>query len=361
MAPTQPPPRNEHIAESPVRSRLPTNVNLRKLTCRSPCLKSFLVVLFTLQLLFDLWIISPSALRYALPTFLIASETHVQQTQATTVAKNCSGDLQSGIPFDQSKYSSLTPSRVREILSNFNHRMTYIPATNTLFVTMAKAGSTTFWQTTYLGFTGKIWERKACGYIHNKSSPCWSSHLTDVLKLSTNEQFRLLYSNDTKRVAIQREPFSRLISGYKNKLMCGRVHFEGPDKYAENLRIQANLPPGNPCMNISEFAEVMDIIRNHVGQPGYMKSWNEIDKHFMPQNYYADEIFYHTVLDVEDLSNETKLAPFYDQLPHADLARNAGYHRVDTKSETIFLDDKSAQKLHHFARLAVTVPPQTPT
>lgn len=361
MLANQPLQRHGHNNEWPEKPRSPPHLDSSNFANRSVFLKGLLIIFLTLQLLFDLWVIAPSALRYTLPSFWIASDTQVQQTQATNMTEKACVDAHNGILHQPSMYSSLTPSRVQDILSRFNHRMTYVPTTNTVFVTMAKAGSTTFWQTTYLGFTGKIWDRKACGYIHNQSSPCWNSNVIDVLTLPTNVQFEVLYSNDTTRVAIQREPFSRLLSGYKNKLMCGHPKIGGPDVFAQNLRIHAKFPPGDLCMNISEFADIMDTIRTHVGQPGYMKSWKEIDKHFMPQNFYADEIYYHTVLDVEDLSNNSKLAPFFGLLPFAELAKKAGFHKAATKNENILLDDKSAEKLHLFAQLAVTIPPRLQT
>lgn len=349
--------RHEQFVGLPVKPQVPTNILQSGFTHRSAFSKSLFVFLLVLQLLFDFWVIAPSTLRYVLLSFSTQSEIQAEQMQAANVTQNCGKDVQNGVPLLQSKYSQLTQCRVQQILTEFNHKITYVKSMNTVFVTMPKAGSTTFWQTMFLGFTGYQWP-KDCGHVHNQSSLCWNSHITDVLKLSTAEQFRLLSSNHTTRVAIQREPFSRLVSGYKNKIACDLLPGKLTYNYSPILRINANLPPGNLCMNISEFAEVMDIIRTHVGQPGYLKSWSKIDKHFMPQNFYADEIFYHKVFDVEDLSNETKMAPFFDQLPYAKLAKEAKFHKVKTTSETLLIDDKSAQKLHRYAQLAVTIPSQ---
>lgn len=259
----------------------------------------------------------------------------------------------------QTQESSLTPARVKDILLDFNHLIAYVHSLDTVFVNMPKTGSTTFWQLMFLGLSGRIWERERCGDIHNHTSFCWNPYLTDVRYMSLNEQHRVLASSSTRRVAIQRDPFSRLISGYKDKIGCDTNDRSPLLDYAHRLRRNANAPPGPGCMNISEFANTLETIRTHIGQPGYLKSWRYIDRHFAPQNYFADEIRYHALFDVADLSNQTRLAHILDKLPYGNLSKKANVHSVKSKTVTIMMDDKTAQKLYNYAQLAVPVSPES--
>lgn len=259
----------------------------------------------------------------------------------------------------QARKPPLTPTRTADIMKDFNHLIAYVHSLDTVFVNMPKTGSTTFWQMMFLGLSGKIWDRKRCGDIHNHISFCWNPYLTDVRYLSPNEQFRVLASNSTKRVAIQRDPFSRLISGYKDKIGCDTKIDNPLHDYAHRLRRNAKASPGPPCMNISEFAETLETIRTHIGQSGYLKSWRYIDRHFAPQNYFADEIGYHALFDVADLSNQTKLAQILDKLPYGNSSKEANFYSVKSKNVAIMMDDKTAQKLYNYARLAVPLSPES--
>lgn len=303
-----------------------------------PKCRFFLRFIFTLalfaQLCFDVWVLAPSILQPLLKNVSIMPDS-------------------SSLP-----YRSTNPQRIHEIVSDFNHQMAYVPSLNCAFVTMAKSGSSTLWRTVFTGLTGSFWSNRNCGYVHNLSSDCWGSNLQDIVKLPLDRQFDILVSNSTNRIAVQREPFSRIVSAFKNKIACGIAHANPEFRYSERLRINANLTPGPNCMNISEFANVLDSIRTHFGENGFLNSWSDMDRHFVPQNYYADDIYYHSVFDVADLSNLSKLSHIIDRFPFAHIVRNSSFHFVKSVSEDILIDDKSAQKLHRFAQLAVTIPPR---
>lgn len=253
----------------------------------------------------------------------------------------------------------VTPERVQQIVAEFNHLLTYVPLTNTVFATMPKAGSTTFWRTMYIGMTGTPWRKPECGVVQNHSSHCWRPYVRNVRDLGADEQFRVLTGDDTLRVAIQRDPLARLMSAFRNKIACHvGAELDAAHNQTHRLRKHANLPAGAGCMNVSEYAEAVDRIRTRIGREGYVQCWQKVDRHFVPQNYHDDVIFYHKVLDVADLSNKSKLHPLLEQLPFADLAKNAGLHGVKSSNVEIFVDDDSSQKLLRFAQLAVIVPPK---
>lgn len=311
------------------------------------------------QLCVDVWTAAPNFLRLFPATFPDGLTGQAQQVRKPRVSSDCG---QTGLQnrFTEHQRSPATAAasreRVQKIMQEFALLITYIPLTNTVFFTMPKAGSTTYWRTVYIGMTGRTWSKADCGTVQKHSSKCWQPYVRDVLTLPADEQFRLIVGNQTKRVAIQREPFSRLVSAYKNKLACNKRPDEGQSQ-AHRLRRLAGLPPGAACMNVSEYADALDCVRIQFEHSGDLRFWRKLDTHFVPQNYYANDIVFHQVLDVADLSNLSRLHPLLDPLPFAHLAKQAGLHGVRSKKVSVLMDDKSAQKLHRFAQLAQTVPP----
>lgn len=249
-------------------------------------------------------------------------------------------------------------TKMKDILNAVSHDMAYVYSIDTLFTTMAKAGSSTTWRMMFLGLTGRNWQSAKCGIPQNKSSPCWQPYLTRVRNLSEDEQWRVLTHAKTLRVAIQREPLSRLISAFKNKLACDPARFNTTPSGIRMhvLRRQARLPPGPDCMNVSEYADALDRIRTHVGRPGYLRSMRQLDEHFRPQDFLANRISYDLVLDVADLSNFSRISPFLDRLPFAHAVRKAGLHCLDSGAAPLLMDDRTARKLHEFAALSSLVP-----
>lgn len=247
---------------------------------------------------------------------------------------------------------------MKQVVSQISHDVTYVYPLDTVFTTMAKAGSTTTWRMIFTGLTGRVWEKGACGNVQNKTSPCWQPYLAQVRDLSEDEQWRVLTSNKTLRVAIQREPFSRLISAFKNKISCSSKKFiKGLlPGHANLLRRQAGLPLGIKCMNVSEYANTLDIIRENAGNRDYFTTMSRLDEHFRPQDFYADDIYYNLVLDVSDLSNYTRINPYLDRLPYAELVRKSDMHRLNSGNTPVLMDDKTARKLHDFALLSVLAP-----
>lgn len=248
----------------------------------------------------------------------------------------------------------LTRDEVAAAVARFRHDLTYVRSIDAVFATMGKAGSTTTWRMLYLGLTGTEWDNRACGLVHNKSEACWAPYVKRVKLLSPEEQWRVMTSEHVLRVAIQREPFERLISAFKNKLACNAHDFntEIRGERMHVLRRQAALPTGVGCMNVSEYAFVLDRIRKNVGKPGFLRSLDSIDEHFRPQNFEAGNFSYNLVLDVSDLSDFTKSAPFVDLLPFADRVKQSEAHLLDSGESPVVMDDVSARRLHEFALLA---------
>lgn len=251
-------------------------------------------------------------------------------------------------------------TRMHEVVAEFRHDLTYVYPIDTVFTTMAKSGSSTTWRMIFMGLTGRSWNKVECGNPQNKLSPCWRPYLSRVKYLPEEEQFRVLTSNKTLRVAIQREPFPRLVSAFKNKLACdAKMYNTVPSgDHARLLRVHAMMTPGPRCMNVSEYADTLDRIRKNAGKSGFVSDVRWIDGHFRPQNFFADSIRYDLILDVADLSNYTRLSPFLDRLPYAEVVRNASLHMLDSGSAPLLMDDLAARKLHDFAKLSIVETPR---
>lgn len=245
-------------------------------------------------------------------------------------------------------------ARMRHIFYHFWHDMAYVRPIDTMFTTMGKAGSTSIWRTLYTGLSGRSWNKPQCGTVQNKSLECWAPYARNMHDLSEDERWDILTNNHTLRVAVQRDPFSRLISAFKNKLTCEPERFNTvvDSDRMHILRAQASMPRGGDCMNVSEFAEALDRIRIHIKSPGFIWTMREMDSHLRPQNFYFEDIDYQLILDVTDLSNLTRLAPFLDRLPFADKARIANSRKLSSGNASLLMDDSTAQKLMDFARLS---------
>lgn len=320
---------------------------ISELNYKHVLLTSVLAVLLAISLVADLFSGSSSGLFHSKP-------------------HNKSGDFSSTQPNKCYKCLDIRPTasylsnrtRMRQVVDEISHDMTYVYPIDTVFTTMAKAGTSTTWRMIFTGLTGHVWHKPTCGIIQDKTSRCWQQYLSRVRDLSEDEQWRVLTSNKTFRVAIQREPFSRLISAFKDNLFCSprRYGTTIAGKRVHILRRQARLPPGASCMNVSEYAEALHLIQRNVGSPDYVPSLFRLDECFRPQNYFANDIFYNLVLDVSDLSNYSRTSPFLDLLPHADLVRNTGSHYLSSGDKPVLMDDKTAQKLHNFALLSDLAP-----
>lgn len=259
-----------------------------------------------------------------------------------------------GVAEGEVQKKELNESRVRQ-MSMDNRNMVYLETADILLVTMAKAGTSSLWHWVYRGMTGRErWDNTVCGsYVHQKKSSCWDKHAYYLEALNKSKQIDVLTSNHTLRVAIQRDPYDRLISAYKSKFTCDDSRFSTDvhDRatMVPLLRSQAGLPPpstNSECMNISEFAIALHRVRS--GQ-GTIKSLDDLDYHIRPQDYFFDEITYDMIIDVSHLSSLAVLQPIIDRLPFKELVAD-GIPRRHTSGDLILsIPDDAAVLLHQYA------------
>lgn len=250
-------------------------------------------------------------------------------------------------------------SRILE-LSGSNRHMVYLHKPNVLFVTMAKAGSSSLWHWLYRGVTGvERWDNSGCrGHVHEKRAICWQGHASYLFMLPVEEQRRILTANETLRIAIQRDPYERLVSAYKSKFTCDGDRFSTDvherESMVKGLRKWANFPAtknidGQQCMNVTEFARALDACRIHVGEPYYPPSLYDLDDHIRPQNFFFDEVDYHMVIDVRHLSDISVMRPVIQRLPYHDLVRDGIPHRHSSGNTLLSIPEDAATLLYAFA------------
>lgn len=302
-------------------------------------------------------------------------------------------------------------SRLLEMTGG-NRHMVYFHKADILFVTMAKAGSSSLWHWLYRGTTGlQRWDNNACKFhVHEKRSNCWADHVSYLHALPVDVQQRILTSQllmnhrgdedvhggklsnnsnvdsvssninkGTLRVAIQRDPFERIISAFKSKFTCEAERFSTDvherDVMVSQLRKAANLPSpllpspvsslsissvsfdaptstsaeSNNCMNVTEFATALNNVRVHRGEPGYPASLSNLDDHIRPQDFFFDEIDYHMVIDVSHLSDLNVMRPIIDRLPFKALVQDGISHRHSSGDTRLSIPDDAAAMLYSYS------------
>lgn len=250
--------------------------------------------------------------------------------------------------------TSLNESRAVQMTEN-NRQMIYLHKADIMLTTLAKAGSSSLWHWLYRGVTGRErWISDDCDlHVHDKKSNCWKGHASYLNMLSPSEQLRILTSDKTLRVALQREPYERIISAFKSKFTCENNRFSTDvherDRLVTVLRRRSHLPEGVPCMNISEFALALDICRQNVGRPGYPATLSALDDHIRPQEFFFDEIEYHIIIDVKHLSNVTIMQPIIDRVEFKDMVKDGIPARHSSGAEVLVIPEDAATMLHTYA------------
>lgn len=248
-------------------------------------------------------------------------------------------------------------ARMLEITTE-NTDFTYFPKADVLFMTMAKGGTTSTFNWLYYGMAGKKYNRTGCAtYVQDVKSPCWVDHALNLFQLPEDDQWRILTGDKTLRVAIQRNPFERLVSSWKSKFTCD------DDIYGTDLNNRVFMVPAllrqagitddpRQCLSITEFAETLDLIRTRVGTPATkLPSLRKLDVHIRPQEFYFEDVDYDMILDVKDLGNKTHLQPIMERLPHKDL-KNVQWGPPSMHSSTgddLLIPERAAKLLHLFA------------
>ncbi|PXF49324.1 hypothetical protein BWQ96_00898 [Gracilariopsis chorda] len=249
-----------------------------------------------------------------------------------------------------------------KLITDKNRDFVYIPSADILLATLAKGGSTSLFQCIFAGVTGvPRYSVKQCGsYVHNVHSPCWNNQATYLYNLSLPHRRKVLTGATTLRVAIQRNPYDRLLSAFKSKFTCNTTLYgtdvRNRESMVPTLRRQAALPLTQPnCMNISEFAEALDRCRQIVTSnrtlpfASKLKHLRKLDIHIRPQQFFFEYISYHIVLDVDDLSNVTNLTPLLRRLPFVDLVSDGVRQEHASKSYNLLVPELAAGQLHRFA------------
>lgn len=257
---------------------------------------------------------------------------------------------------EQRSSYTLNQSQLAQITNN-NRNLVYLHKADILLMTMAKAGTSTTWHWLYPGITGKkAWDTPACKtYVHDMRSPCWQGHASFVYMLDENEQRRILNtSNTTLRVAIQRNPYERIISSFKSKFTCEHERF-GTDLHnretmVPQLRRRCGMPTRpTTCMNVSEFAETLDSCRRNVGKEGYISSLRLLDVHIRPQQFFFDTIHYDMIIDVADLSDLNVVMPLIQRAQFKDAVKNGPRVRHSSGDDQLFIPERAGAMLFAYA------------
>lgn len=234
-----------------------------------------------------------------------------------------------------------------------NKEFVYIRTIDTVIMSMAKSGTSTLFYWLYRGITGRGWSPECNTYVQDVRSPCWGSHATAIYELSPKERKRVLTSNQTLRIAIQRNPYERIISAFKSKFTCEHARFgtdlDAQPRIVDVLRRRAGLPANQSrgCMSITEFAHALDLCRIR------MNNLRNLDVHIRPQQFYFDDIYYHLVLDVSHLSNTTLLTPLTARLPFAHLVGDRIPKKHASNADELVIPETAVVQLHNFASQSV--------
>lgn len=204
------------------------------------------------------------------------------------------------------------------LLTDEINELVYFEQPKILLVLTLKAGSVALMTWLYKGVTGRpSWDRSVCGtYVQNMSSWCWKGYGQFLFDMPLSKRWELFTSDEVMRVGLQREPYGRLISAFKSKYTCETDKFQSDTDipFAHQLREQARVPAGRPCMELREFAMILDRLRMYNGDKGVSKvTW--IESHIRPIDLRHDIIDYDVILESRYLVHDQALSLLYERLP----------------------------------------------
>lgn len=246
----------------------------------------------------------------------------------------------------------------------------YIPTADLVVQSQPKGGSTSLFQLIFAGVTGlQSFHAGTCKtYVQNFSSPCWRSLVVPLEDARPETRNRLLFGRDdgTLRVAVQRDPFDRVMSAYRDKLACNRnldeIHREHKKWVVNDLLRTADWDDfkgaqltslGDICLTLPEFGTVLSRIQRRL-KNGAIKELFDIERHFRPQEYFYNDIHYDIILRVQDLSAPERIQPILKRLP---LLEQSGistsieaWHTTGHRSAD--MDDETERKIREFSSLS---------
>lgn len=197
------------------------------------------------------------------------------------------------------------------------HDLYYFAGPDILNLITPKVASSALLEWMYRGMTGRsLWDWSICAtYIQNLTSPCWSDHSARLYTRPAALQWKALTASKTLRVAVQHDRYERLLSALKSKLTCEAAKYSTDkgdvERIATTLRQQAHrhrLPRRvagmvDSCMNLTEFADSLDVLRLDAGKEGWVSTLRLLDESSRPQEVHAGEIDYDLIVDVRRMGD----------------------------------------------------------
>lgn len=233
-------------------------------------------------------------------------------------------------------FSSVNPNPValslavaREIAADSDKELIYLPKADILLMTQAKGGTSSLLNWIYRGMTpgGARYNKTACDTIQAIDENCWGTNAKAAHNLPDDELLAVLSERkSTLRVAVQRDPYDRLLSCFKSKFAC-QAELYGTNLKARPLmtyflRLRADMPivedkkSEHSCFNVSGFAHAVRASGTVALKKGDFKM-RKLDVHYRPQLYHQRHIRYDLVLDLADLSNNVLMRPVWRRFPFA--------------------------------------------
>lgn len=237
-------------------------------------------------------------------------------------------------------------------ITDRNADFKYVRRPDVLVVGMTKSGSTSFWNWMYRSMKGHNYTCTAFVQSLN-ASPCWGDDAYYLNWFNASEQLRLLKSPSTLRVALWRDPFGRAVSAWKSKVTCEGERFgtdvRNRERVVANLRVNAALP-GMTCMNITEYASTLDIIRTRILN-GEIRMKN-VDPHVRTQEHYSHLIQYDAVFTVAEAAEDVRLLDsIVARVQYKDVARVGLPNMHTSTGGEIEIPEEAARKIAAFAAL----------
>lgn len=264
-----------------------------------------------------------------------------------------------------SKNASKSPKQADTHIGN-RERMAYVleraygllyaPKGRVVLMLMAKAGSSTMLAFVYKSSTGREWNGTRCGTLHNRTSACWRNIIIPVAQLPPQKQWNVLTDTRVLRVAVQRNPYDRLLSAYKSKYTCQaerfHTHVPNRDKIVPRMRNALHMrPKTRTCMGMTEFGRMLDIARLRAGMPGYVKM-KYLDNHIMPQQFFGDDLHFNVVMQISDMAVDARRNVIASRFPFSFVMGPGFVSRFASGNATLYVPEGTKESIRLFSKLS---------